>query len=281
MEQIEHAGLAHSPENQPMIFEEIFEGWPMDEGDMPNYGTPNFVYDEAFEEKLFNGDPDLLSLKEIVSPTKKMKRREIYSVNMIVLVHGFQGSASDMKSMRGFLGSHYPELHIMISKANEGSTHTDLDSQGFRLAAEVKKNINEMVGESNLRSISFMGHSLGGVIIRAALPYLKEYHEQFQTLITLGSPHLGAISSGNTLVDCGMWYLRNIIKYESILQIMTRDHWSINQKFMYTLSLDSSIGKFKNIIMTGSPQGRFPNLASLAFGFLPSRLLCQLPFCQN
>ena len=39
--------------------------------------------------------------------------------------------------------------------------------------------------------MSFIGHSIGGLIIRAALPHLAEYAPKFFTYISLGSPHLG------------------------------------------------------------------------------------------
>ncbi len=32
---------------------------------------------------------------------------------------------------------------------------------------------------------------MGGVIIRAALPYLEEYKDKMFTLMTLSTPHLG------------------------------------------------------------------------------------------
>ena len=40
--------------------------------------------------------------------------------------------------------------------------------------------------------ISFIGHSLGGLIIRAALPYLDF---EFHTFLTLGTPHLGNVTN--------------------------------------------------------------------------------------
>ena len=51
--------------------------------------------------------------------------------------------------------------------------------------------------------ISFIGHSLGGLIIRASLPYLKEYKDQFYTYLTLSTPHLGLIYGNSSLVDAG------------------------------------------------------------------------------
>lgn len=57
--------------------------------------------------------------------------------------------------------------------------------------------------ESDDVKISLIGHSLGGLIVRSSLVYLKKYKEKFETVITLNSPHLGS-SSRRFLVTTGM-----------------------------------------------------------------------------
>jgi len=39
--------------------------------------------------------------------------------------------------------------------------------------------------------MSFLTHSLGGLIVRAALPYLEEHADKMYNFITLSTPHLG------------------------------------------------------------------------------------------
>ena len=43
---------------------------------------------------------------------------------------------------------------------------------GKRLANEIKKYIDEWCPGKTLGKLSFVGHSMGGIIIRASLPYL-------------------------------------------------------------------------------------------------------------
>ena len=45
-----------------------------------------------------------------------------------------------------------------------------------------------------------MGHSLGGVIIRAALPHLQEYSDKFHTFISFSSPHLGFMYHSSKMI---------------------------------------------------------------------------------
>ena len=54
---------------------------------------------------------------------------------------------------------------------------------------------------------------MGGIIVRAALPFLSQYKTRFQTFMTLSSPHLGKkitpgyMYNSSKLVDAGIWVL--------------------------------------------------------------------------
>ena len=55
-------------------------------------------------------------------------------------------------------------------------------------------------------SCSFIGHSLGNIIIRSALnhPLLEPYVELFHTFLSLSGPHLGMVHHTSSLVSTGM-----------------------------------------------------------------------------
>ncbi len=91
----------------------------------------------------------------------------------MILVHGFQGNSFDMKLLKNVMSILHPEILYMCSQANEDYTEGDIDDMGERLAQEVKQCINDNCSASTLGRISFIGHSLGGLIIRASLKYLK------------------------------------------------------------------------------------------------------------
>jgi alpha-beta hydrolase superfamily lysophospholipase len=80
---------------------------------------------------------------------------------------------------------------VLNSQANEEQTEGDIMEMGERLATEVKQYIISFCPASCLSKISFIGHSLGGLIIRAALPHLSEYSQKFFTYMSLSSPQLG------------------------------------------------------------------------------------------
>jgi len=75
---------------------------------------------------------------------------------------------------------------------------------GERLANEVNSYIKDYCPGNYMERLSFLGHSLGGVIIRAALPLLETHKSKMFNLITLSSPHLGCVYS-SALVDVGIW----------------------------------------------------------------------------
>ena len=54
-------------------------------------------------------------------------------------------------------------------------------------------------------SLSFVGHSLGNIIIRSALthPLMMPYVELFHTFLSLSGPHLGMIYHTSSLVSTG------------------------------------------------------------------------------
>ena len=53
---------------------------------------------------------------------------------------------------------------FLISRSNEGESLDDLNKQGHRLATEIIDFINE--GNLNVDHISFVCHSLGGLVAR-------------------------------------------------------------------------------------------------------------------
>lgn len=74
---------------------------------------------------------------------------------------------------------------------------------GRKLALEVKNYIKEWCPNGTLGRMSFVGHSLGGIIIRAALPHLTEFKHKMYTFLSLSSPHLGYMYNSSKVVDAG------------------------------------------------------------------------------
>ena len=104
---------------------------------------------------------------------------------------------------------------------------------GMRLAAEIDY---QLCKYNTIPKICLIGHSMGGIIIRSALPRLEKYKKHFHTFITLSSPHLGYSYSNSKLVDAGLWLLNTMKKCTSILQMTMQDHEKIQETYLYKLS---------------------------------------------
>lgn len=92
---------------------------------------------------------------------------------------------------------------------------------GQRLAHEVDYELSKY---PDMPPICFLGHSMGGVIIRSALPRLEKYKQYFHSFITLSSPHLGYTYSSSTLIDAGLWIINQMKKCTSIEQLTMQDN---------------------------------------------------------
>lgn len=61
------------------------------------------------------------------------------------------------------------KVRVYTSSSNEGRTEGDIDSMGMRLAAEIDYELSKHV---QIPKLCLLGHSMGGLIIRSALPRL-------------------------------------------------------------------------------------------------------------
>lgn len=125
---------------------------------------------------------------------------------------------------------------------------------GVRLAQEVTLFINEWCPGSALGRISFLGFSLGGIIIRAALPYMKQYRRYMWLFMSFSSPHLGFMYNNSKTIDLGIWLLKKWKKSKSMIQLSLSDAKEIEDTLMFRLSQADGMTWFKNIALVSSWQ---------------------------
>lgn len=163
---------------------------------------------------------------------------EVIGGHLFVFVHGFQGTSADMQIFKTIFTIHNPNWHFLCSKSNEGVTDGDISLMGKRLADEIKDYIKIWFPNPKLLGkLSFLGHSLGGVVIRAALPLLEEYKEKMWSLITFASPHLGYMFSESKLINAGLWVLKKLYGSQSLEQLSLSDKSNIHDCFIYRLAM--------------------------------------------
>lgn len=151
----------------------------------------------------------------------------------------------------------HPDAIFLSSSTNESETEGDIMELGERLAKEVKDYIQSFCPVSCLARISFIGHSLGGLIIRAALPHLEEFKDKFYTYMSFSTPHLGYMYNSSKLFDAGMWVLKKWRKSKCLTQLSMSDQKNLEDTLLYKLSCVPGLNWFKNVALVSSYQDQY------------------------
>ncbi|KAI3746992.1 hypothetical protein L6452_09434 [Arctium lappa] len=183
-------------------------------------------------------------------------------LKIAVFVHGFQGHHLDLRLVRNQWLLIDPKLQFLMSKVNEDNTTGDFREMGLRLAQEVvsfvKRKLDKAsrVGVLSSIKLSFVGHSIGNVIIRTALAesIMEPYHRFLCTYVSLSGPHLGYLYSSNSLFNSGLWLLKKLKNTRCIHQLTFTDDIDLQNTFFYKLCKQKTLESFKNIILLSSPQ---------------------------
>ena len=243
-----------------------------------NYSKPTFensnykivpeIYPILFEETYTKNMNQNIETKKYIdnnnannnnttSPVIEPKHDNNLGLHLIVLVHGFEGNSNDMRILKNEIGLINPSIVFLPSAANQEDTGADIISMGKKLASEVKSYIKEWNNGLIFKKISFIGHSIGGVIIRAALPNLEEFKDKFWFYISLSSPHLGYVFSDSTLIKTGMWVLKRWKGSKSLEQFMQNDNKDLNETCLYKLSEYHGLNWFKHVYLLSSHQDNY------------------------
>ncbi len=102
-----------------------------------------------------------------------------------------------------------------------------------------------------------MGHSLGGVIIRAALPRLLDLKEKFHTFITFSSPHIGYKVNASSVIEAGIWVLQQFKSSNCLKQLTMHDHPNPRETCLYRISTFEGMAFFKHIFLFSSKQDSY------------------------
>ena len=190
-------------------------------------------------------------------------------VHLFVLHHGYNGTAFDMRLFRSYLLLLFgPQVIVLNSTANEDNSETRISIMGTRLATDIRRYIMakcpQLAIPADRSRISFIGHSAGSVIIRAALvsPLLAVYKSKLHTFLSLSSPHLGNTYVPSAIVATGMWALKRLRKTELLEELQLQDAPVPEECFMYKLSTDEVLGEFNYTILVSGHQDQYVPLHS-------------------
>ncbi|NWV40865.1 F135A protein, partial [Grantiella picta] len=209
---------------------------------------PGFMYSDVF--KLASSTP-YFSMEEDECSEE--------GIHLIVCVHGLDGNSADLRLVKTYIELGLPggRIEFLMSERNQNDTFADFDSMTDRLLDEIIQYIQ--IYNLTVSKISFIGHSLGNLIIRSVLTRhrFKYYLNKLHTFLSLSGPHLGTLYNSSALVNTGLWFMQKWKKSGSLLQLTCRDHSDPRQTFLYKLSKKAGLHYFKNIVLVGSLQDRY------------------------
>lgn len=229
------------PKHQMLGFQQAKE-------DLKQLKLPGFLYSDV---------PLLASTVPYYSMEEDESSEE--GIHLIVCVHGLDGNSADLRLVKTYIELGLPggRIDFLMSERNQNDTFADFDSMTDRLLDEIIQYIQ--IYSLTVSKISFIGHSLGNLIIRSVLtrPRFKYYLNKLHTFLSLSGPHLGTLYNSSTLVNTGLWFMQKWKKSGSLLQLTCRDHSDPRQTFLYKLSKKAGLHYFRNVVLVGSLQDRY------------------------
>ncbi|XP_051827092.1 protein FAM135B isoform X1 [Antechinus flavipes] len=219
---------------------------------------------EKFKEELNNEECLYSDLSVLASdlpyfPPEEEEENLEDGIHLVICVHGLDGNSADLRLVKTFIELGLPggKLDFLMSERNQSDTFADFDTMTDRLLDEIIQHIQ--LYNLSISRISFIGHSLGNIIIRSVLtrPRFRYYLNKLHTFLSLSGPHLGTLYNNSALVSTGLWLMQKLKKSGSLLQLTFRDNTDLRKCFLYQLSQKTGLQYFKNVVLVASPQDRY------------------------
>jgi hypothetical protein len=187
-------------------------------------------------------------------------------LHIVVLHHGFLGHTYDMRLLRNILVAEFPFMRIYVPDVNEGKTEESIVAQGERLAEYIYTNISDdypelfqgpCTSDGRHARISFVGHSLGGLVVRRALEddRLEPLLRLAQNYISLASPHLGSLYAPSQLVSTGMWALQRLKGSQVLKELSLVDSLKgSGEAVLQTMSRSGVLARFQKVVLVSSSE---------------------------
>ncbi len=197
-------------------------------------------------------------------------RERRHGIHLVVCVHGLQGNQFDLRLYRIFLTMALPQVRIdfLMASSNQSNTFCDFNTMTDLLLAEVLQHVGDMATPPS--KISFIGHSLGSIIVRSLVtrqefaPFLPKLH----LYLSICGPHLGT-KYQNGIVSVGMWAVRKWYNSKSLQQLSLKDAPNPRDAFLFQLSEAPSLEYFRHVVLMASPQDKYVPYHSAKIATLP------------
>ena len=138
-----------------------------------------------------------------------------------------------------------PTAYVVALKNITNSSSSSLVDLGEEASKEITKHITEIESDYEIEKITLIGYSMGGLVIRSALPYLSSYAKYFENFISIATPNLGYLNINNSLLTSGIWLVDMFAGSKILSEISLKDSKKINNCYLYKLSDLDGLSWFK------------------------------------
>jgi hypothetical protein len=256
------SSLMSSIRSKAKLFKLLNKSSNNDENDIKKSTSHNNRKSNADQDDLVGVDHDIDYNDDVYEDDDdedNTHKADDEKLHLIVCVHGLDGNSGDLRLVRTYLELALPgaKMDFLMSEHNQENTFDDIEVLTKQLIKEINTHI-ESYGIDPHR-ISFIGHSLGNLIIRSAVAHedFKKYVDKLYTYLSLSGPHLGTLYNSSGLINMGIWIMQKWKKSGSLLQLSLKDNQDLYKTFLYKLSTKPSLEYFKHVLLVASPQDRY------------------------
>ncbi|CAD8060480.1 unnamed protein product [Paramecium sonneborni] len=203
--------------------------------------------------ELLDNLPILIKYSQNEQKQQQMNQKKD-SKHLIVFVHGYKGSPFDMRRWRNIIKTYYPKCFTLLSSCNQRQGEDSIRVMGHKLSIEIQAQIQLMDG---IDELSFICHSLGGVVARSALCSLSMHQTKMRFYVSLGSPHIGLFVKQKSLVKTGLWFMTTFSSSQSMAELQLQDASIPQNSYLYQLSKIQCLEWFQKVILVSSLQDDF------------------------
>ena len=188
----------------------------------------------------------------------KSKSKSKKASHVFILIHGMDSRYTDLLPIMNEISLVTPNADFILPEWIAGEkSRLSIKTSGQKVAYEIIETLERDYDDlDEIGKISFVWHSLGGLIARAAFPHLQEFHCKFYSYWSLGSPHLG-IHNAQAHITIGAIFTEIFSLGNWITELRLADSYSIERTNLYNLSESKGFEHFEHIYFIASAQDTY------------------------
>lgn len=155
-----------------------------------------------------------------------------------------------MHRIISLLNLKYPALKVVALHSCANSMEKSLVVLASKVAQEISGHLHALKLQSrqNLHRISFLGHSVGALILRLAFrnPLLTPFTQFFHLFLSLNAPHCGVTFSKRS-IDWGSRFLSFVNSSQLVDELLLKDDKNPRNTLLYRMSQNSGRDRTSNM----------------------------------